>query len=106
MNTKNVIAPPHWQQRMVLAIRRIIWLIGALPVLLLAFVIGFGGATFSMLWMGVCWLAGSREMNNDPMMWTMEAAEWVWKTWQRLIGQNGAGELRLPDHDSKNERKH
>ena len=88
MDTENSQRPDGSLRRMVLAIRRLVWLAGALPVLLVAFVIGFTGACLAMLWMGLMWLSGSRERNDEPMMWAMDTSEWLWRSWNRLIGQN------------------
>ena len=70
--------------RLNLAIRRIVWLVGIMPVLVVAITITVVGPVFPLLRCGLLWLTGSRELKWDPTPFESISVRIV-DAWDRLI---------------------
>ena len=79
------LTPVPWHQRRVaIALRRIVWLIGVVPVFLISSTIAIFGLTISLTWMVISWLTGSNEPNGYLCIWMLDVADWIEKSWRLL----------------------
>lgn len=74
-----------WDTRRGLVLRRLLFLLGVVPVFLLAFVLGFTGIVLGMLWGAVCWIGGSQKWNDALVQFSWDKADALWDSWKRLI---------------------
>ena len=71
--------------RLNLAIRRMVWLIGIMPVMFIGIAITVVGAVFPLLWCGLLWLIGSRKKLEWDWMSLASFSASIIEAWDRLI---------------------
>ena len=86
IKVKIVEPTPWYDYRVILALRRIVWLIGWGPVLVLSSLIGIFGVIISKTWYAILWITGSTEIEikDYPIVWMLDVADWIEKSWRLL----------------------